>query len=53
MSRLRETMEAIGREGCSKRKADLIEKDLNRVEEGLERVAKLYNDTVEMMPWEE
>ena len=49
MSRLRETMEAIGREGCSKRKADLIEKDLNRVEESLEEVAKLYDNAVEAM----
>ena len=46
-------METVGREGCNKRKADLIEKDLNRVEENLEEVAKLYDDAVEAMPWEE
>ena len=46
-------METVGREGCNKRKADLIEKDLNRVEENLEEVAKLYDDAVEAIPWEE
>ena len=53
ISRLSETMETIGREGCNRRKADLIEKDLNRVDENLEEVAKMYNDAVEAMPWEE
>ena len=53
MSRLREAVEGIGREGCSKRKAELIEKHLDRVEESLEEVTKLYNDAVEAMPWEE
>ena len=46
-------MEGIGREGCSRRKAKLIEKDLDRVEESLEEVAKLYDVAVEAMPWEE
>ena len=46
-------METIGREGCNKRNADLIEKDLNKVKENLEEFTKLYNDAVEAMPWEE
>ena len=50
MSRLREAVEGIGREGCSKRKAKLLEKDLDKVEESLEEVAKLYDDAVEAMP---
>ena len=53
MSRLRETMETIGREGCNKRKADWLEKDLNRVEENLEEVVKLYDTAVEETPWKE
>ena len=51
MSSLRETVEGIGKEECSKRKAELIEKV--KVEESLGEVAKLYDGAVEAMPWED
>ena len=41
----------IGKEGCSKRKVELIEKDLEKAEESLEEVTKLYDGAVEAMPW--
>ena len=53
MSRLGEIVESIVKEGCSKRKAELIEKDLDKVEESLEKVTELYDGAVEEMPWEE
>ena len=53
MSSLGDIVESIVKEGCSKRKAKLIEKDLDKVEESLEKVTELYDDVVEEMPWEE
>ena len=46
-------MESIVKEGCSKRKAKMIEKDLDKAEESLEKVTELYDGAVEEMPWEE
>ena len=53
MSSLGETVESIGKEGCSKKKAKLLKKDLNKVEESLEMVAEFYDGAVEAMTWEE
>ena len=53
MSSLGDIVESIAKEGCSKRKAELIEKDLDKVEESLEKVTELYDGAVEEMPWEE
>ena len=36
--------------GCNKRKAELIEKDLNKMEERLEKYAELYNGAVGQVP---
>ena len=41
----------IGKEGCSKRKVKLIEKDSEKAEERLEEVTNLYDGAVEAMPW--
>ena len=53
MSSLGDIVEGIVKEGCSKRKAELIEKDLVKVEESLDKVTELYDGAVEEMPWEE
>ena len=53
MSSLGETVESIGKEGYSKWKAKLLEKDLDKVEESLEKVAELYDGAVEAMPLKE
>ena len=34
------------KEGSNKRKAELIEKDLNKMEEGLDKYAELYDEAV-------
>ena len=39
--------------GCNKRKAELIEKDLNKMEERLEKYAELYDEAVGVLPEEE
>ena len=36
--------------GCNKRKAELIETDLNNMEERLEKYAELYNEAVGTLP---
>ena len=41
------------RGGCNKRKEELIEKDLNKMEERLEKYAKLYDKAVGVLPEEE
>ena len=49
MSSLGEIVESIGKEGCSKRKAELLEKDLDKVEESLEKVSELYDGQMHFM----
>ena len=38
---------------CNKRKAELIEKDWNKMEERLEKYAELYDEAVGVLPEEE
>ena len=40
-------------EGCNKRKAELIEKDLDKSEDNLEKYTELYYGAVEDLPEEE
>ena len=48
---MEDIIEEIVREGgCNKRKAELIEVDLNKMEERLEKYAKLYNEAVGTLP---
>ena len=50
-SGLDDVVEEIVREGgCNKRKAELIETDLNKMEERLEKYAELYDEAVGMLP---
>ena len=50
-SGLDDVIEEIVREGgCNKRKAELIETDLNKMEERLEKYAELYDEAVETLP---
>ena len=53
MSSLGEIGESIVKEGRSKRKAELIEKDLDKIEESWEKITELYDDVVEAMLREE
>ena len=39
-------MEEIKRTGCNKRKADMLEKDLDKVEQIMEEVEDLYDKAV-------
>ena len=39
-------VEEIKRTGCNKRKADMLEKDLDKVEQIMEKVADLYDKAV-------
>ena len=52
-SGLADDVEHVVRGGCNKRKAELIEKDLNKMEERLEKYAELYNEVVGVLPEEE
>ena len=50
-SGLDDVVEEIVREGgCNKRKAELIETDLNKMEERLEKYAELYDKAVGTLP---
>ena len=50
-SGLDDEVEEIVREGwCNKRKEELIETDLNKMEERLEKYAELYDKAVGMLP---
>ena len=50
-SGLDDVIEEIVREGgCNKRKAELIETDLNKMEERLEKYAELCNEAVRTLP---
>ena len=42
--------EIVGEGGCKKRKAELLETDLNKMEERLEKYTGLYNEAVETLP---
>ena len=49
-----DVIEEIVREGrCNKRKAELIETDLNKMEERLEKYAELCGEAVGMLPEKE
>ena len=50
-SGLDDVIEEIVREGgCNKRKVELIETDLNKMEERLEKYAELYDEAVATLP---
>ena len=54
-SGLDDVVEDVVRGGCNKRKVELIEKDLNKIEERLEKYAELYDGAVGQLPeaeWE-
>ena len=46
-------VESIVQEGCTKRKAELIEKDLDKMEGNLEKYTELYDRAVDELPEEE
>ena len=46
-------VEEVVHGGCNKRKAELIEKDLDKMEEQLEKYAELYDGAVQELPEEE
>ena len=50
MNSLSDIVESIVQEGCNKRKAELIEKDLDKMEDSLEKVTELHDGAVEEMP---
>ena len=52
-SGLDDVVEDVVRGGCNKRNAELIEKDLNKIGEWLEKYAELYDGAVEELPEEE
>ena len=52
-SSLNDIVEGIVQEGCNKRKAELIEKDLDKMEDQLEKYTELYDGAVEELPEEE
>ena len=52
-SGLEDVVEEVVRGGCNKRKAELIEKDLNKMEERLDKYAELYDEAVEALPEDE
>ena len=47
---LEDVVEDVVRGGCNKRKVELIEKDLNKIEERLEKYAELYGGAVGQLP---
>ena len=49
-SGLDDVVEDVVRGGCNKRQVELIEKDLNKMEERLEKCAELYNGAVGHLP---
>ena len=49
-SGLEDVVEEVVRGGCNKRKAELIEKDLNKREERLDKYVELYNEAVGTLP---
>ena len=49
-SSLNDIVEGIVQEGCNKRKAELIEKDLDKMEDNLEKFTELYDGAVEELP---
>ena len=52
-SGLDNVLEDVVRGGCNKRKAELIERDLNNMEEWLKKYAELYDAEVGVLPEEE
>ena len=52
-SGLDDVVKEVVKEGCNKRKAELIEKDLNKMEERLDKYAELYDDAVGTLPEDE
>ena len=52
-SGLDDVVKEVVKEGCNKRKAELIEKDLNKMEERLDKYAELYDDVVGTLPEDE
>ena len=52
-SGLEDVVEEVVRGGCNKRKAELIEKDLNKMEERLDKNAELYNEALGTLPEDE
>ena len=52
-SSLNDIVEGIVQEGCNKRKAELIEKDLDKMKDQLEKYTELYDGAVEELPEEE
>ena len=50
---LSDIVESIVQEGCTKRKAELIEKDLDKMEGHLEKYTELYDRAVDELPEEE
>ena len=50
---LSDIVESIVQEGCTKRKAELIEKDLDKMEGHLEKYTELYDGAVDELPEEE
>ena len=50
---MNDIIESVVQEGCNKRKAELIEKDLNKMEDHLEKYTELYDGAVEELPEEE
>ena len=52
-SGLNDVVEEIVQGGCNKRKAEMIEKDLDNMEEQLDKYTKLYDRAVEELPEEE
>ena len=52
-SGLDDVVKEVVRGGCNKRKAELIEKDLNKMEERLDKYAELYDEAVGTLPDDE
>ena len=52
-SSLNDVVEEVVQGGCNKRKAELIEKNLDKMEVQLEKYTKLYDGAVEEIPEEE
>ena len=49
-SGLDDVVKEVVKEGCNKRKAELIEKDLNKMEERLDKYAEQYNEALGTLP---
>ena len=50
---LEEVVKEVEREGCNKKTAELTEKDLNKMEERLDKYAKQYDKVVGTLPGDE